>query len=121
MYMCACQRCRSLTQRSCRQPATSQERHTLRSDLPRLFASILEDGGEAEDPHGQRETQQEHHAERKRSQDEGEPFQREASMTSAQIGVTFTQLEEKEEEEDGDVQSVQMCDTCTEMLPLKWM
>ncbi|CAG5865439.1 unnamed protein product [Menidia menidia] len=26
-------------------------------------------GGQTEDPHGQRETQQEHHAERKRSQD----------------------------------------------------
>ena len=33
---------------------------------------VPEDGGEAEDPHGQRETQQEHHAERKRRQDAGE-------------------------------------------------
>lgn len=40
---------------------------------------IVEDGGEAEDPHGQRETQQEHHAERKRGQDAGERRQHDAS------------------------------------------
>lgn len=39
--------------------------------IPRIII-LAEDGGKAEDPHGQRETQQKHHAERKRGQDAGE-------------------------------------------------
>lgn len=44
---------------------------------------FLEDGGQTEDPDGQRETQQEHHAERKRSQDAGESlkWQTDANMS----------------------------------------
>ena len=54
----------------------------------RRFPKHPEDAGPLPGSKGRRETQQEHHAERKRSQDAGEPFTKlpDASMTLAQIG-----------------------------------